>query len=394
MHRRWFSSPPTAWIFASYLALAVLQAWPLPLHLRTHVTGPPGGDTGVYVWNTWAFRHELLERHSSPFTTKSVFALDREADLSLHNYTVFADVAALPLQPLLGVVGAFNVVYLVNVALAGFGMYLLAHRFTCRRAESWVAGLLFAWSPFLAARATAHFSLVAAAPLPIFVYWLDRAWTSMRTRDAIAAGLTAAWAAFCDPYYLVYCAMLERGLRRCARSRAGAAADAAAHASACAHHSRYGVRHPGHPGDRRPRHRRRHAQDRVAADLDADALHAGAAAVAPRARAAAAGRAAAVRAAAAAAAAADAAARRRGGDLRRRSARACALRRRPAHGRRTHGGGAGAVAIERARARSAGVSTAQSQPPTDARRRSRRRSRRVPAASSSRSDRCRSSAWA
>jgi hypothetical protein len=209
MLRRWFSSKPTAWIFVSYLVLAGIQAWPLPLHLRTHVTGPVGGDTGVYVWNTWAFRHELLEQRSSPFATKTIFALDREADLSLHNYTIFADVVSLPLQPILGVVGAFNVVYLFNVALAGFGMYLLAYRVTCRRPESWVAGLLFAWSPFLAARATAHFSLVAAAPLPIFVYWLDRAWSSMRTRDAIAAGLTAAWAAFCDPYYLVYCAMLS-----------------------------------------------------------------------------------------------------------------------------------------------------------------------------------------
>ena len=81
----------------AFVVLAAVQAWPLPRHLSTHLTGPPTGDTGVYVWNTWVFRHELVELGQSPFTTSSIFSLSGNADLSLHNYTVFADVLALPL---------------------------------------------------------------------------------------------------------------------------------------------------------------------------------------------------------------------------------------------------------------------------------------------------------
>ena len=198
--------------FAAFVLVAVLQSWPLPVRLFTHLTGPPGGDTGVYVWNTWVFRHELVDGHRSPFHTDRIFSLDPQADLSLHNYTVFADVLSLPLQPVLGVVGAFNVIYLLNVALAGFGMFLLARRLTGRAAESWIAGFAFACSAFLVARSTAHFSLVAAAPLPFFVYWFDRAWATRRRRDAAATGATLAWAAFCDPYYAVYCLMLGLAL--------------------------------------------------------------------------------------------------------------------------------------------------------------------------------------
>ncbi|HYN08325.1 MAG TPA: hypothetical protein VES67_13155 [Vicinamibacterales bacterium] len=194
--------------FAAFVLVAVLQSWPLPVRLVTHLTGPPAGDTGVYVWNTWVFRHELVEGRGSPFYTDRIFSLDSRADLSLHNYTVFADVLSLPLQPVLGVVGAFNVIYLLNVALAGFGMFLLAKRLTGRAAESWIAGFAFACSAFLVARSTAHFSLVAAAPLPFFVYWFDRAWETQRRRDAVATGATLGWAAFCDPYYAVYCLML------------------------------------------------------------------------------------------------------------------------------------------------------------------------------------------
>ena len=193
---------------AAFVLVAVLQSWPLPVRLFTHLTGNPTGDTGVYVWNTWVFRHELVDGRRSPFYTDRIFSLDARADLSLHNYTVFADVLAVPLQPILGVVGAFNAIYLLNIALCGFGMFLLARRLTGRAAESWLAGFAFACSAFLVARSTAHFSLVAAAPLPFFVYWFDRAWESQRRRDAVATGATIAWAAFCDPYYGVYCLML------------------------------------------------------------------------------------------------------------------------------------------------------------------------------------------
>ena len=74
--------------------------------------------------------------------------------------------------------------------------------------ESWLAGALFTASPMLIARGTAHFSLVAAAPLPLFCLFLSRAIRFQRPRDAMFAGLIVAWAAFCDAYYAVYCLLL------------------------------------------------------------------------------------------------------------------------------------------------------------------------------------------
>ena len=202
-----------AWVVASYLVVAVAQAWPLALHLSTHLTGPPGGDTGVYVWNIWVFRHEVENGHL-PLSTDAILPLAGRRDLSLHNYTVFADVLAFPLLSLFNVITAFNLVYIVNAALAGWGMFLLARRVTGRTAEAWIAGFLFACSPFLVARSTAHFSLAAAAPLPFFLYWLDRAWESLRLRDAALVGLMAAWAAYSDP---VLCRLLPDARHRVCR---------------------------------------------------------------------------------------------------------------------------------------------------------------------------------
>lgn len=187
-----------------YVGLGVLFSWPLPTKLRTHILGSPAGDAGAYVWNHWVFRHELASGNRWPFRTSTIFALTEPADLSLHNYTLFADVVSLPLQEHLGLVASFNVVYLGLRAASAYAMFLLALSLSRARPEAFLAGALFAFSPFLSARGTAHYSLIAAIPLPLFVLFVWRAGQTLRWPWAVAAGLSLGWSAYCDPYYLIF----------------------------------------------------------------------------------------------------------------------------------------------------------------------------------------------
>jgi hypothetical protein len=188
--------------------VALAFAWPLPLHLATHLTGSPAGDTGVYVWNQWVFHHELLDNRRLPYFTDSIFAFTGRANLSLHNYTTFQNLLALPLIGLLGTVATFNVIYLLMTLLTAYATFLLARHVTGRDAESWIAGLLFGWSPALVTRGAGHFSLVAAAPLAVFILLLTRAAARERLRDAVALGATVWWAASSDVYFAVYCVII------------------------------------------------------------------------------------------------------------------------------------------------------------------------------------------
>jgi hypothetical protein len=197
-----------AGVLLVFVVLSLVQAWPLPARLSTHVTGTLTSDWGVYLWNTWVFRREL-EAGRAPFTTDRIFAeRGAPADLSLHNYTTTANLVALAVRPIADVVTAFNLIYLAQIALAGFGLFLLAHRVTGRIGEAVVAGLSFAWTPFLVARSEVHFSLLFAGCLPLFLWWLDRLWTGGRLRDAVGTGVTFAAASYGDPYYGVYCILL------------------------------------------------------------------------------------------------------------------------------------------------------------------------------------------
>jgi hypothetical protein len=195
-------------VLAAYSALACLLTWPLPLYLRTHVLGGTGGDTGVYIWNLWIFRHELLRHARLPFSTDHVFAYTGGADFALHNYTPVAGLIGFSLIGPLGVVGAYNLVMIACIATTGAAAFLLARH---AGLSPWAAGLggaLFAASPFITARETAHLSLVIAAPLPLFLWALLRTLDTGRVRDAVLVGVFVAIAAYSDAYYGIYCVLM------------------------------------------------------------------------------------------------------------------------------------------------------------------------------------------
>ena len=194
--------------FLSYVVTALIFHWPLPARLGSALTGEIAGDTGVYVWNVWVFRHEIVAHHRFPMFTQEILSLAPPVDLSLHNYTLFANALAFPLLPFLGVTVTFNMTFLAISALTAWAMYLLARRVLGPSPEAWLAGLLFGFSPVLVARGAEHFSLAAAAPLPIFVLCLMRLEEKPTTLNAAAAGATIAWAATCDPYFAVYCLLI------------------------------------------------------------------------------------------------------------------------------------------------------------------------------------------
>jgi hypothetical protein len=191
----------------AYAAAAVAFTWPLVRHLPTKLTGPPSSDLGVYVWNLWVFRHEVMAGRF-PLFTSSIFSLDTPANLSQHNYTIFSDILAVPLLSVFGLVTSHNIIALLNMVAAATTMFVLALHVVRRPVIAWLAGLLFGFSPMLMARSEMHPSLAAAAPLPLFVLILFRLDATRSVPWAVAAGATLAWAGLTDPYYAVYCVML------------------------------------------------------------------------------------------------------------------------------------------------------------------------------------------
>jgi hypothetical protein len=193
---------------SGYVLVALAFSWPLPRHLTTALPGPVSGDTGVYVWNLWVFRHAIIAHREMPFFTAEILSLSSALPLTLQNYTTIANAIAFPLLPLLGLVATFNLLVIGSGIAAAHAMFVCARRLTGDTAAAWVAGLAFGFSPYMSARAMEHFSLVQTAPLPIFVMLFERLHFRPTFGVAAAAGITVACAFLCDPYYAVYCLLI------------------------------------------------------------------------------------------------------------------------------------------------------------------------------------------
>ena len=191
-----------------YLCVALIFTWPLPVRLADALAGPPSGDTGVYVWNLWVFRHEIVEHGRFPFFTFEILALNPGAPLTLHNYTSLANILAFPLLPLLGTVRTFNVLVISSGVVSAYVAFVLFRRLTRDSAAAWVGGLLFGFSPYMTARSLDHFSLAQTAALPGFALALDRLRERPTTGRGATAGAVVAIAFLCDPYYAVYCLLI------------------------------------------------------------------------------------------------------------------------------------------------------------------------------------------
>ncbi|MFN7918055.1 MAG: hypothetical protein U0Q55_22090 [Vicinamibacterales bacterium] len=192
----------------TYCLLAVALTWPLAANLMTALPGDIHGDTGVYAWNLWVFSHEWFAHGRLPFSTDHIFASTGSVDFSLHNYTPLAALAAVPLIPRLGLVGAYNCVLLMALVSSALGAYALARHCGFSRPGAVVAGAVFASLPMTSARTTAHLSLVTNAALPLFMLALLRTIDLPSPRRAVRVGAMVAIATYSDAYYGVFCVLM------------------------------------------------------------------------------------------------------------------------------------------------------------------------------------------
>jgi hypothetical protein len=172
-----------AFICALYGLLALVSTHPLWRHLTTAVPS----DIGDPLLNTWILTwdgHALLTDPAHLFDANIFFPLKDTLAYSEHLLGT-----ALPMVPILLISGepvlAYNVAFLTSFMLSGFGLYLLALRYTGNKLAAFLAGLAFAFAPYRLSL-MGHLSLLTVQWLPLALLYLDTfmSTTSRRSRSA------------------------------------------------------------------------------------------------------------------------------------------------------------------------------------------------------------------
>ncbi|MEZ4769114.1 MAG: hypothetical protein R2844_11910 [Caldilineales bacterium] len=194
------------------------MTWPLARQRGSAIPGD-GFDGWQNLWNLWWMREAWLVRHISPYFTDILFA-PTGADLRFQTMAPFNGFMFMNVQTAFGLIPAFNGAVLFSFVVGGYGAFLLAVYALRRRAgrrtvlaAGFIAGIIFAFSPYHFAHTLGHLQLIALQWIPFYVLYLVRgldraarppsptAWLA----DAAKAGLFLALVGLCDWYYVMYC---------------------------------------------------------------------------------------------------------------------------------------------------------------------------------------------
>ena len=206
-------------IFLGYAAVTVIMTWPVAARLGTHLVGT-GDDMWVQYWNNWWVKRILTEG-GSVYSTRMLF-YPQTVSLVYHNFGWVNIAAWLVIEPIVGGIAAYNLVYLSNITLCAFAMFLLARYLLKSEGPAFIAGLVYGCWPYRLSDYN-HPNTISTGWLPLAllcVILLVR--EGGRARHALSAGLFLAltalsrWqmllpAAIAIGVYLLYSALFERG---------------------------------------------------------------------------------------------------------------------------------------------------------------------------------------
>ena len=174
-----------AWLYLPLAFLANLDAW---LQGPTHtLTGGTGGDTGHEIWFLGVIAHQLRHLHS-PFFTDVVNA---PHGVNLANVTSMPVLGMLcaPLTWLFGPILSYNVLTVISTLSAALAMYWAAGRFVSNPFARFAAGLLYGFSPYMAAQLWGHLFLTTVFVFPVMVVALHELLVRQTWSPRITGGL-------------------------------------------------------------------------------------------------------------------------------------------------------------------------------------------------------------
>lgn len=210
-------------ILLIYLAITLIVTAPLALQFGDHVPGTTiwSLDEYGYVWNHWWFKYSLFDLQSNPFETQYLF-YPLGTSLVLYAYTLLHVALALPIQFAFGIIPASNFTILFSFVAAAFGMYLFVAYLLRVSLRIWdekynagigvigqdtrlstiaafVAGIVFAFSSnryvYLS---LGHYNIVASEWLPFYLLFLFKTLLESKFKNAVMAGLFAAFALYTE----------------------------------------------------------------------------------------------------------------------------------------------------------------------------------------------------
>ena len=174
-------------LFLIYLAIALVLFWYLTINITTVV--PRGyGDVFQSMFNLWWVPYSIFILHSSPYFTHLLY-YPVGANFVTQTMSPIAGILTWPIQQFSPAL-AYNILFFTSFALSGLFMYTLAYYITGNKYASFIAGLIFAFSPMHIAQSIAHLDWTIIEFIPLFILFLLKSLFESKKRYPILAGIS------------------------------------------------------------------------------------------------------------------------------------------------------------------------------------------------------------
>ncbi len=199
------SNPPTSRRAAAlvvplaYAIAAILFTWPLAYSPGVDISARP--DYYINLWNLWWVGQSVWEG-VSPYSTE-LLHFPNGVSLARHTLSLGNSVPGALLGQWLSYETAFEWLLLIHFWLSGWAAYALAREVSGSRTGAFIAGLLWAFSPFHT-HYLAQLNISTLEFLPLVALFLIRMRRDGGARNALGVVLCVAALGLTSWYYLVY----------------------------------------------------------------------------------------------------------------------------------------------------------------------------------------------
>ncbi len=206
--------PGNRLVWLSFALLALLYTYPLVTDLAHSIPcdlwwsrqpqSERWSDQFQYLWSAWWLKKALLSG-SNPFFCPLIYH-PFGASLAYHTTAYAFALPTVPLQMILGLVPAFDIVFLLTLTFTAYNTYYAVRGLVGGGLPAWLAGFIFAFNPAHLGRGTSNMCVFSTLWLPIFIYVLFRAGQQPRRWGLwLGLGLLVALNLYASIYNFMFC---------------------------------------------------------------------------------------------------------------------------------------------------------------------------------------------
>ncbi len=193
-------------VFGLCTALTLLMTYPLVFHLGSRVRDPgdPLLNSWILSWNI----HKITRLDFHRYFDANIFYPQRRT-LAYSEHLFPQSLAAMPVwlvskNPVL----AHNLVFLLAFITSALGLYALARYLVKNNFAAFVAGLIYAFSPFMFAHLS-QIQVATAAGIPLALLYLHKFFESNRRRDILLFAFFYVFQFLANGYYGMYLSLFS-----------------------------------------------------------------------------------------------------------------------------------------------------------------------------------------